>query len=134
MWKDMSVAGYARMKSDMARYGWTHSYSSLHPILNGANPDDCVSSIPYEKGYRFLYFLESLLEVENYKLMFRAYIDKFKEKSIVTGQFRAHFEEWTKAKMGAKADDIIKAVDWDLWVEKPGVNEHMEKQSFVTDE
>ena len=121
MWKDMAVAGYAGMIKAMERYGYTHSYSSLNPKLNGANPDDCVSSIPYEKGFRFLMYLEGLVTPANYKNLFRAYVEKYKMKSIITQNYRDHFEEWVTTNMGDKAKDIISKVDWKTWIEVPGI-------------
>ena len=52
------------MLTDMNAYGMSNPYSSLHPIFNGAEPDDAFSTIPYEKGFQFLYFLESLVSEE----------------------------------------------------------------------
>ena len=35
--------------------------TSLIPKMNGIHPDDAFSTIPYEKGSAFLFYLESLL-------------------------------------------------------------------------
>lgn len=44
----------------MLGYGLDNKYSSLNPKSGKANPDDAFSTIPYEKGYQFLLYLESL--------------------------------------------------------------------------
>jgi leukotriene-A4 hydrolase len=36
-------------------------YSCLCPVLNGIHPDDVLSSVPYEKGFNLLFYLENLL-------------------------------------------------------------------------
>jgi leukotriene-A4 hydrolase len=55
------LLGNASMWDDINNYGINNSYSSLFPVLNGNTPDDSFSEIPYEKGFQFLYFLESLI-------------------------------------------------------------------------
>ena len=41
--------------------GEQHPFTQLVVNLNGIDPDDAFSSVPYEKGYAFLYYLEQLL-------------------------------------------------------------------------
>ena len=50
--------GYFTLQEKIATFGASHDFTSLHPYLVGVNPDDAFSTIPYEKGYNFLYFLE----------------------------------------------------------------------------
>jgi len=38
----------------------TINWTKLQPDLTGIDPDDAFSSIPYEKGFNFLYFLETI--------------------------------------------------------------------------
>ena len=56
---DSSNGNYS-MYNDMLGYGLKNSYSSLTPKTGIHNPDDAYSRIPYEKGYQFLLYLESL--------------------------------------------------------------------------
>jgi len=56
-----AVNGNDSMVTDMKRFGWNTSFSSLHPNVDDCNPDDPFSTIPYEKGYQFLIYLESLI-------------------------------------------------------------------------
>lgn len=37
------------------------TYSTLHPVLKGDNPDNSFSEVPYEKGYQFLVNMESII-------------------------------------------------------------------------
>lgn len=36
-------------------------YSCLCPTLNETDPDDVFSSVPYEKGFNLLFYLENIL-------------------------------------------------------------------------
>jgi len=49
------------MLGAMKGYGMTHSYSSLEPNITGDSPDNSFSTIPYEKGFAFLNYLETLM-------------------------------------------------------------------------
>ena len=46
-----AALGNASMYTDMSNYGLNHVFSSLHPTLKGASPDDSFSTVPYEKGF-----------------------------------------------------------------------------------
>jgi leukotriene-A4 hydrolase len=35
----------------MESFGLNNNFSSLHPILTDASPDDSFSEVPYEKGF-----------------------------------------------------------------------------------
>ena len=45
----------------MQRFGLTDKYTSLTPRAGNANPMETYSFVPYEKGYQFLVYLESLV-------------------------------------------------------------------------
>jgi len=40
------------------------TFTKLVNDLKGTNPDDVFSVVPYEKGYTFLYYLETLVGKE----------------------------------------------------------------------
>jgi len=46
---------------NMQLFGMWNSYSSLNPNVRNNNPDDSFSEIPYEKGFQFINYLETLL-------------------------------------------------------------------------
>lgn len=80
------------------------------PNLKGIDPDDSFSSVPYEKGFVLLYYLESLvggpgmvlllycvcyctrlipsLEFDKY---LRAHVEHFKYKTITTKDWKDFF-------------------------------------------
>ena len=45
----------------MNTFGVDHPYTKLVPKLDGVDPDDAFSSVPYEKGYSLLMYLEQKL-------------------------------------------------------------------------
>lgn len=42
-------------------YADNPSYTSIHPVLKGGNPDASFTTVPYEKGYQFLYYINSTI-------------------------------------------------------------------------
>ena len=42
-------------------FGEDHPYTHLVPDLKGVDPDDAFSTVPYEKGFSLLMYLEQLL-------------------------------------------------------------------------
>jgi leukotriene-A4 hydrolase len=67
----------------MENFGLNTTYASLYPVMNGANPDDSFSQVPYEKGFQFLTYLESLMTSdEDFREFIQAYILKHSLTSI----------------------------------------------------
>ena len=53
-----ALLGNNSLWSDMENYGLNNTYSSLHPVLLGDNPDNSFSEVPYEKGFQLIYYME----------------------------------------------------------------------------
>ena len=45
----------------MERFGSGHPFTAMVPKLKDVDPDDAFSSIPYEKGFLLLFYLETLV-------------------------------------------------------------------------
>lgn len=56
-----ATVGNDRLNDEIASFGKLSNYTSLHPLVKGTNPDDSFSSIPYEKGFQFMAYIESLV-------------------------------------------------------------------------
>jgi leukotriene-A4 hydrolase len=62
-----ALLGNVDLNNDIAGFGATDTFSSIHPILQGRNPDSSFSYLPYEKGFQFLTYLESLIGEDEFK-------------------------------------------------------------------
>ena len=73
-------------------FGVDNPLTKLVVDLKGKHPDDAFSSIPYEKGSTFLWYLEELVggadEIEPF---LRAYYNKFMFKSIHSDDFKVEY-------------------------------------------
>jgi leukotriene-A4 hydrolase len=83
--------GNNSMKEDILSFGITSNYTSLFPSVNGTNPDDSMTSIPYQKGFLFLTYLDGVIGTSNMQSLLRSYILKYSNQSVVWEQFRDEF-------------------------------------------
>ena len=49
-----ALVGNTSLVNDMESYGYNNSYSTIHPVMFGDNPDNSISSVPYDKGAQLL--------------------------------------------------------------------------------
>ncbi|KAK7065806.1 Leukotriene A-4 hydrolase [Halocaridina rubra] len=108
-WKDLADCIHTRGAKDLL--------TCLIPDLTGVDPDDAFSTVPYEKGHTFLLYLETLVGGPNeFEPFLKAYLDKFKYKSITSDIFKDFLLEYFLDKK-----KIFDSVDWDAWLHTPGM-------------
>jgi hypothetical protein len=73
-----AIIGWKALQDSIERYGEDHEFTQLVIDLKGKDPDDAFSSVPYEKGFVFLYHLEKLIGKEKW--------DKFIPHVSLAGQ------------------------------------------------
>lgn len=112
--------GKGELKYAIELFGVDHTFTSLNPELENIDPDDAFSVVPYEKGYTFIYYLETLVGKENFRKILQAYILKYSLKSISHEEFRETFEENVKLIYADKAEEILHKVEWDKWIKTRG--------------
>ena len=54
-------SGFNHLKDDITLFGETNPLTSLVCPLGDQDPDDSFSSVPYEKGFNLLYYLETII-------------------------------------------------------------------------
>ncbi|KAJ3129065.1 hypothetical protein HK098_002657 [Nowakowskiella sp. JEL0407] len=93
----------------------------LVPQLEGVDPDDAFSSIPYEKGCNFLFYLEEILGGPSvFEPWLVAYVTSFSHNSITTEIFKNHLYKYIEEHHKEKID-ILNKVDWDAWFNGTGM-------------
>ena len=85
----------------------------LRTKLEGVDPDDAFSQVPYEKGYLFLRALEDVAGRPAFDRFLRRYMDAFRFRSITT-------EELLEA-VRAELPGALEAVDAPRWIDGEGV-------------
>jgi len=84
--------GQNALDESLARFGADSPLTKLRTDLCGVDPDDAFSSIPYEKGARFVTVIERHAGRERFGQFMRKYIRTFRFTSITSEEFIAFLE------------------------------------------
>jgi len=113
-----AIIGLKDLKDSVDLFGPTHEFTCLIPQLKNMDPDDAFSSVPYEKGFNFLFYLETLIGgPEKFQAFLKTYIDKFKFSTVTSEEFKAYFLQY----FSSLDKSILNQIDWDTWFHKPGM-------------
>ncbi|XP_022913827.2 leukotriene A-4 hydrolase-like [Onthophagus taurus] len=107
--------GYLELQETVNRMGEKDPLTKLVLNLEGVHPDDSFSLIPYEKGYIFLRYLQSLVGITAFESFLKTYFETYKYKSIKTSDFQEYF------KNHFKSNTAITKIDWDTWLYGTGM-------------
>lgn len=112
-----AIGGWKELLHSVQTFGATNVLTNLVPNLHEVDPDVAFSSVPYEKGFALLYYLEELLGGRDVFLGFlKVYIQRFAFNSITTDEWKTFLYSHFKDKV-----DILNAVDWKAWMYTPGM-------------
>jgi leukotriene-A4 hydrolase len=89
----------------------------LHVDLNGRDPDDGMTQIPYEKGALFLRTMEQTFGRARFDAFLRAYFDEHVFQSITTADFVAVLRD----RLLSQGPLSPQSIDLDAWLERPGL-------------
>jgi hypothetical protein len=102
-----AALGRRELDESIERFKDRPAMTKLRTHLDGVDPDECYSLIPYEKGYMFLTAIEAAVGRDAFARWLRSYLDAFRFGAITTADFEAHLEA---ALPGALA--AARARDW----------------------
>src|SRR4030095_8814152 len=89
----------------------------LHIDLNGRDPDDGSTDIPYEKGALFLRHLEETFGRARFDRFLKSYFNHFAFQSITTDQFVTYL----KQNLLNEKPTLPAKVPVDEWISQPGI-------------
>jgi aminopeptidase N len=108
-----AALGRRELDESLARFAQTPEMTKLRPNLDGVDPDECYSFIPYEKGYLFLTQIEAAVGRDAFASWLRSYLATFRFGAITTEDFERHIDA---ALPGALAKANARA-----WIDGVGV-------------
>ncbi|CAD8181256.1 unnamed protein product [Paramecium pentaurelia] len=73
------------------------SYASLHPITEDHNADDSFSTIPYERGYQLLFYLESVISEIKFQQLLKDWLRQNEYQSADENDFYNFMIVWIKS-------------------------------------
>jgi len=109
------AVGQKDLDDSLARFRDRPELTVLRTHLAGIDPDDAFSSVPYEKGARFVVALERAAGEARWDEFIQAYMKRFRFRSITTEEFQAFVEE--------RFPGLLAKVDADAWLHEPGIPE-----------
>lgn len=114
-----AIIGWKALSDSVNDFGDQHDFTKLIIDLKGKDPDDAFSSVPYEKGFHFLYHLEKLLGKEQWDPFIPHYFSKYRGKSLDSYDFKSTLLDFFEK--DAAATKKLGEVDWDAWFYQPGL-------------
>lgn len=118
-YRDFSaIIGWKALSDSIEQFGEEHEFTKLVNDLRGKDPDDAFSSVPYEKGFIFLYHLEKVVGIGRWDKFIPHYFTVFKNKSLDSYEFKSTLLDFFKH--DAEASKKLNDLDWDEWFYKPG--------------
>jgi len=110
-----ALGGVKHLQDDIDHFGAANPLTALRPNLDGIDPDDAFSSVPYEKGFNLLSYLQSLVGVDRFEQWLKSYVQKFQYQSITADQMKEFFV--------SSFTDVpaVSKIDWETWFDKPGM-------------
>jgi len=89
----------------------------LHVDLNGRDPDEGFTLVPYEKGALFLRLLEETFGRERFDQFLKGYFERFAFQSITTDDFITHL----KKNLLDPNPQLAAKIPLEEWIYKPGL-------------
>jgi leukotriene-A4 hydrolase len=116
-----SIVGLNDLIRDIEMFGENNNYTQLMPNYENVDPDDGFCSVPYEKGFQFLIYLESLVGKDAFQNIMQEYIKKYAFQSVDYNAFKEVYENYVIDNTeGDDGKNILNDIDWDSWLYSKG--------------
>ncbi|KAL2170927.1 hypothetical protein VTG60DRAFT_4189 [Thermothelomyces hinnuleus] len=108
-----AIIGWKHLEEAIEGFGKDHEYTKLSIKHDGIDPDDAFSTVPYEKGFHFIWSLDRLVGRENFDKFIPYYFNKWQNKSLDSYEFKDTFLEFFGAPEYAGLKDKLAEIDWE---------------------
>lgn len=117
----LALLNYRDLKAEVDRMGKDSPDTRLKVDLKGRNPDEGLSSIPYDKGSYFLKLMEETVGRETWDAFLSEYFDEFAFEVMTTDAFLFYLDQ----KLLSKDSSWAKQIGVDEWVFGTGIPENI---------
>jgi hypothetical protein len=111
-----AAIGFKDLLGALERFEKQPELTKLRTKLDGVDPDEAFSVVPYEKGYLFLKTLEAAAGKAPFAGMLKKWLAGRRFGAATTDDFLAHVE--------AELPGVLAQVDAKAWVDGPGLPEN----------
>jgi aminopeptidase N len=117
-----AIIGYHALTDSVELFGHDSPATLLTPDLSNIDPDDYFSTVPYEKGFNLLYYIEQVVGGPTiFEPYMAAHIRRFAHHSITTSDWKSYLYEYMKTKHGDEVVKKLDTIDWNKWLSSPGL-------------
>lgn len=112
------LLGNTSISNTVMYYGANDTYSSIHPVFFGDNPDNSFSEMPYEKGYQLLCYVNQVLGPAAFEQYLGEYIEYYSFQSITAyDQQRAlaNFAQDSGLYSNPQVNAALGSINWSDW-------------------
>lgn len=132
-WRDFSaIIGWSALEDSVQHFGEKNEFTKLVIDLKGKDPDDAFSSVPYEKGFVFLYFIEKLIGKDVFDKFIPHYFETWSGKSLDSYDFKTTLLDFYKD--DKTTSEKLDTIDWDTWFYQPGFPPKPKYDTSLVDE
>jgi leukotriene-A4 hydrolase len=110
-----AVLGLAELRAELKRL--PENDQILHIDLQGRDPDEGMTKVPYEKGALFLRTIEQTFGRARFDAFIHLYFDEHVFQSITT----ADFEAFLRDRLFRHDPESARSIDLTAWLERPGL-------------
>ncbi|KAI0148706.1 leukotriene A-4 hydrolase [Xylariaceae sp. FL1272] len=116
-----AIIGWYKLEESVELFGADHEFTKLIINHKGVDPEDAFSSIPYEKGFHFLYYLDNLVGREHFDKFIPHYFKTWARKSLDSYEFKQTFLDFFENYGNEDIKQKIATIPWEERFYTPGL-------------
>ncbi|KAK8089269.1 leukotriene A-4 hydrolase/aminopeptidase [Apiospora hydei] len=116
-----AIIGWKALEDTVKLLGEDHEFTKLIISHKGVDPEDAFSTIPYEKGFHFLWYLERLVGRESFDKFIPHYFTTWARKSLDSFEFKATFLDYFNEHGTDEIKQKVAQIPWEEKFYKPGL-------------
>ncbi len=118
-----AAIGRSGLARAVEHFGQDSPHTRLRTELEGVDPDEVFSLVPYEKGFLLVRLIHETIGQKRFDTFLKAYIAKFSFQSITTEQWEEFVEE--------QLPGVLAKINAEAWLRSPGVPDN--EPSFTSE-
>ncbi|KAH6697187.1 leukotriene A-4 hydrolase/aminopeptidase [Plectosphaerella plurivora] len=116
-----AIIGWKALSDAVDLFGHDHEFTKLIIKHDNIDPDDAFSTVAYEKGFHFLYYLERLVGRESFDKFIPHYFNTWSRRSLDSFEFKQTFVDFFNGLGDEGIKTKVASIDWDKWFYQPGL-------------